>query len=163
MEIQNAQFLTLKQKIRIALSVFAIYWPIRQYLRRDYFGWTTIEHDWLIWLVELVVTVLYFTFWLNVTEWIEQRFVGSFRTSFLGESKLPAKLTTLFIAGLLAVFLIVAMELCGERYIMPWIVMIGSGRFDATSQEPEIPRIIGEVIPIFKIPKLKKLTQGWSL
>lgn len=104
MEIQTAQFLTLKQKIRIALSVFAIYWPIRQYLRRDYVGWTTIEHDWLIWLVELVVTVLYFTFWLNVTEWIEQRFVGSFQTSFLGESKLPTKLVTLFIAGLLAVF-----------------------------------------------------------
>ena len=103
MEIQNAQFLTLNQKIRIALSVFAIYWPIRQYLRRDYVGWETIEHDWFIWLVELVVTVLYFTFWLNVTEWIEQRFVGFFPTRFLGESKLPAKLTTLLIAGLLAV------------------------------------------------------------
>ena len=104
MEVQNAQFLSLNQKIRIALSVFAIYWPIRQYLRRDYFGWKTIEHDWLIWLVELVVTVLYFTFWLNVTEWIEQRFGGSFQTRFWGESTLPAKLATLLIAGLLAVF-----------------------------------------------------------
>lgn len=69
MEIQNAQFLSLKQKIRLALSVFAIYWPIRQYLRRDYFGWKTIEHDWQIWVVELVVTVLYFTFWLKSLFW----------------------------------------------------------------------------------------------
>ena len=103
MDTFNNQFLSFNQKIRLALSVFAIYWPIRQYVSLDHLGWDIIQKNWLLWLVELVVTVLYFTFWLSVTEWIEQRFVGSFRTGFLVEFKLPAQLATLVIAGLLAV------------------------------------------------------------
>ncbi|QMW04722.1 sensor histidine kinase [Spirosoma foliorum] len=103
MDTLNAQFLSFNQKIRLALSVFAIYWPIRQYVSLDHLDWDIIQKNWLLWLIELVVTVLYFTFWLSVTEWIEQRFVGSFRTGFLVEFKLPAQLLTLLIAGLLAV------------------------------------------------------------
>ncbi|GAB4038419.1 sensor histidine kinase [Spirosoma gilvum] len=103
MDSSNPGFLSLNQKIRLALSVFAIYWPIRLYVSIDYFDWGIIQKSWLIWLIELVITVLCFTFWLSVTEWIEQRFVGQLRTGFLVEFKLPAQIATLVVAGLLAV------------------------------------------------------------
>ena len=103
MEIQNTHLLSLQQKIRLALIVFAIYWPIRLYVNLDHFGWQTLKHNWLLWVVEVVVTVLSFTFWLSVTEWIEQRFVGPFRAGYLIELNLPAQFATLAVAGLLAV------------------------------------------------------------
>ena len=103
MEIKNTQRLSLQQKIQLALSVFAIYWPIRLYVNLDHFDWQTLGHNWLLWVVEVVVTVLSFTFWLSVTEWIEQRLVGPFRAGYLTEFNLPAQFATLAVAGLLAV------------------------------------------------------------
>jgi two-component system LytT family sensor kinase len=62
-----------------------------------------LDHVWPLWLMEIAFTILFFALWLNVTEWIQQRFFNQSGKEFLVEFKLPAQLATLVIAGALAV------------------------------------------------------------
>jgi hypothetical protein len=103
MNSPSVRYLTIPQKVRLALSVFAIYWPIRLYINTDSLNWNTVQEDWPIWIVEFIVTVLFFTFWLSVTEWLEQQFVGWLKGDFLLEFKLSAQLVSFLVAAALAV------------------------------------------------------------
>jgi hypothetical protein len=97
--------LTLSQKVGLATSVFAIYWPIRLYLNIDpeRLGWPFLQRVWAVWLVEIPLTTLFFVGWLSITEWLEEKFFKRSRQDFLIDMKWPAKLATLLIAGALAI------------------------------------------------------------
>ncbi|GAB3919811.1 sensor histidine kinase [Larkinella terrae] len=103
--------LTNLQKWQLAASVFAIYWPIRIYVNwpiklansPNTFNWLILDRVWPLWLMEIAFTIFFFTLWLRVTEWIQQRFFNQMGKEFLVEFKLPAQLATLVIAGALAV------------------------------------------------------------
>ncbi|GAB3336546.1 hypothetical protein GCM10027299_46710 [Larkinella ripae] len=99
------------QKWQLAASVFAIYWPIRVYANWPILpdnvpegtNWLFLNRVWPLWVMEIVFTILFFALWLNVTEWIQQRFFNQLGKEFLVEFKLPAQLATLVVAGALAV------------------------------------------------------------
>ncbi|RAJ08211.1 histidine kinase [Chitinophaga skermanii] len=100
----NAHYsIPLQQKIRLALGVYAIYWPIRIYVNHDDFGIHAISRDWLIWIVELILTTAYFTLWLVFTERIEQQLKHSFLSRSFKDHSLTWKILMLVIAALLAV------------------------------------------------------------
>lgn len=97
----NQYTLTLAQKLRLSTSVFLIYWPLRIYLNvsPDHLGW----HVGLVWLVEIPFTILLFTLWLSVTEWLMERLFRRSQPDFLIDVNLPAQLMTLLVAGALAI------------------------------------------------------------
>ncbi|RRB07450.1 sensor histidine kinase [Larkinella rosea] len=103
--------LTNLQKWQLAASVFAIYWPIRIYVNwpirpansLNTHNWLILDRVWPLWLMEIAFTIFFFTLWLSVTEWMQQRFFNQKGKEFLVEFKLPAQLATLVIAGALAV------------------------------------------------------------
>ncbi len=97
--------LKLAQKVRLAASVFVVYWPLRLYLNIDpeRAGLPFLQRAWLIWLFEIPLTILFFTGWLTITEWLEKKFFRQPGQNFLIDTKWPAQLATLVIAGTLAV------------------------------------------------------------
>ncbi|GAB3270745.1 hypothetical protein GCM10027347_41630 [Larkinella harenae] len=103
--------LTNLQKWQLAASVFVIYWPIRVYTNwpiwigksPENYVEEMLNRIWPLWLMEIIFTMLFFILWLNVTEWIQQRFFNQLGKEFLVEFTLPAQLATLVIAGALAV------------------------------------------------------------
>lgn len=95
--------LTRVQKLQLAASVFAIYWPIRLYLNIDQWNWRTFQYSWLIWILEIPLTILFFTGWLSVTEWLEKKIVRQPGPDFLIDVKWPAQLARLVVAGALAI------------------------------------------------------------
>ncbi|GAB3258522.1 hypothetical protein GCM10027347_21870 [Larkinella harenae] len=103
METSDNVNLTLPQKIRLAASVFAIYWPLRFYINLNYLDWAFFRAYWIIWLLEIPITVSLFTFWLSITEWIENKLYGRPGRLFQLDVKLPVQLATLLIAGTLSV------------------------------------------------------------
>ncbi|GAB4038829.1 hypothetical protein [Spirosoma jeollabukense] len=98
-------YLTLTQKVRLALSVFAIYWSIKLYIFFDHLTWEGVQRFWWVWLLEITMTVLFFTAWLSLSERLEHWYVGWSESDFLVNIKLPAKLATLLVAGALAIVL----------------------------------------------------------
>ena len=54
------------------------------------------------WIIEIILSVLFFYAWISVTEWLQQRLFKQFGEGFLIEFKLPAQLATLAIASALA-------------------------------------------------------------
>ncbi|GAA4457744.1 hypothetical protein GCM10023189_28960 [Nibrella saemangeumensis] len=103
--------LTLSQKVRLAASVFAIYWPIRLYLNIDHWSWTTFRYVWVLWLLEIPLTILFITGWLSVTEWLEEKFFSKSRRDYLIDVKWSAQLATFLTAGALAVMFNVGFHL----------------------------------------------------
>lgn len=99
----RGNYLTNRQRWQLATTVFAIYWPIRLYVAINQFSLTLIEKVWPFWLMEIIVTILFFGLWLTVSDWFQQRIFKLFHTGFLIEFDLPAQLATLIIAGGLAV------------------------------------------------------------
>lgn len=97
--------LTNRQKWQLALSVFVIYWPIRLYVNipAHYVSWSFLVRNIPFWILETILSVLFFYAWINVTEWLQQRFFKRFGDGFLIEFKIPAQLATLGIASALAV------------------------------------------------------------
>lgn len=94
--------LTNRQKWQLALSVFAIYWPVRLYVNVQH---PTLDF-WLrttpFFVMEILVTVAFFYLWISVIDWVQQRSFARFGNDFLVEFKLPAQLTTLLIASAMA-------------------------------------------------------------
>jgi len=95
--------LTNQQRWQMAATVFAIYWPIRLYVAIDRFSLTLLERVWPFWMMEIIVTILFFGLWITVSDWFQQRIFRLFHTGFLIEFDLPAQLLTLLVAGGLAV------------------------------------------------------------
>ena len=104
METSDTINLTLNQKIRLAANVFAIYWPLRFYINLDSLDWAKFRTFIVyIWLSEIPITIALFTFWLVLTEWLENRIFSNAGGVFRRSNKLPAQLATLLIAGMLSV------------------------------------------------------------
>jgi two-component system, LytTR family, sensor kinase len=95
--------LTFSQKARLAASIFAIYWPLRIYLNVDSWNWLMIQRGWMVWIIEVPLTILFFIGWLSVTEWLEARIFKRPAQDFLIDFKWPAQVATLVIASALAV------------------------------------------------------------
>ncbi|AUD05814.1 sensor histidine kinase [Spirosoma pollinicola] len=95
--------LTNRQRWQLATTVFAIYWPIRLYVAVNQFSLALIGKVWPFWIMEIVVTILFFGLWLTVIDWFQQRIFRLFHKGFLIEFDLPAQLATLLLAGGLAV------------------------------------------------------------
>ncbi|GAB3016696.1 sensor histidine kinase [Spirosoma pulveris] len=97
-----ANRLTTSQKWQLALSVFVIYFPIRLYVNVPTLTWLLMARNVPFWIVETILTVLFFYAWLTVTEWLQQVLFKRFGEGFLIEFKIPAQLATLGIASALA-------------------------------------------------------------
>ncbi|MDB5242576.1 MAG: histidine kinase [Spirosoma sp.] len=95
--------LTSWQKWQLALSVYVVYWPIRLYVNIATFTWAFIVHNIPFWLIEIILSVLFFYAWITVAEWLQKFFFKRFGEGFLIEFKIPAQLATLVIASALAV------------------------------------------------------------
>ncbi|GAB4017846.1 sensor histidine kinase [Spirosoma koreense] len=95
--------LTNSQKWQLALSVFVVYWPIRLYANGATFSWLFSLRQMPFWILETILTVLFFYAWITVTEWLQQHFFHRFGEGFLIEFKIPAQIATLIIASALAV------------------------------------------------------------
>ncbi len=94
--------LTNLQKWQLALSVFVIYWPIRLYVNTSNLSWLLATRNIPFWILEIILSVLFFYAWITVTEWLQQRLFKQFGEGFLIEFKIPAQLATLAIASALA-------------------------------------------------------------
>ncbi len=94
--------LTNRQKWQLALSVFVIYWPIRLYVNTANLSWLLVTRNIPFWILEIILSVLFFYAWITVTEWLQQRLFKQFGEGFLIEFKIPAQLATLAIASALA-------------------------------------------------------------
>lgn len=94
--------LTTSQKWQLAISVFVIYWPIRLYVNISSLSWLLMGRNIPFWILETMLTVLFFFAWLTVTEWLQQVLFRRFGEGFLIEFKIPAQLATLVIASTLA-------------------------------------------------------------
>jgi hypothetical protein len=103
MDVSDNVNLTLTQKARLAATVFAIYWPLRFYINLNSFDWDKISAFWLgIWLSEIPITIALFTFWLSLTEWLENKLNGQSGRLFQLNGKFAVQLATLLIAAVLS-------------------------------------------------------------
>jgi two-component system LytT family sensor kinase len=109
-------YLTNRQRWQLATTVFAIYWPIRLYVAINQFSLTLIRKVWPFWIMEIIVTILFFYLWITVTDWFHQRIFRLFNKGFLIEFNLPAQLATLLLAVGLAV-------LFNMGFYRLWLVM----------------------------------------
>ncbi|WP_128546713.1 sensor histidine kinase [Larkinella soli] len=94
--------LTLRQKWQLAQSVFVIYWPIRLYMNIDAVDGTFILHMLPFWTLEVTLTLIFFFFWISVSEWLQQRMMKGRGQKALVEIKLPIQVATLVVAFALA-------------------------------------------------------------
>lgn len=95
--------LTIRQRWQLALSVFAVYWPIRLYVNLPELSGAVMLRMLPLWLLEIPLSVLFFYVWIAVTEWLRQRLLHRFGEPFLLEFRLPAQLMTLVVASALAI------------------------------------------------------------
>jgi signal transduction histidine kinase len=95
--------LTNYQKWQLALSVFVIYWPIRMYVNGATWNWLFMARNIPFWVLEIILSILFFYAWITVTEWLQQRFFSRFGNGFFIEFKIPAQIATMAIASALAV------------------------------------------------------------
>ncbi|GAB3998136.1 hypothetical protein GCM10028807_45020 [Spirosoma daeguense] len=95
--------LTTAQRWQLALSVFVIYWPIRMYVNGASLNWLLMPRNIPFWILQIIVSILFLYLWINVMEWLQQRYVTRFGDGFFIEFKIPAQIATLFIASILAV------------------------------------------------------------
>ncbi|SEI41824.1 Histidine kinase [Dyadobacter koreensis] len=89
-----------KEKWQLALSIVAIYLPIRIYVSNPQITILIVQNKLPFWVVELVLNILFFRVWINIIEYIQ------FVVQLLSEKlsfRLPINLTTFLIGGILAV------------------------------------------------------------
>lgn len=138
----NDKYLSTKQKLKLAGTVFVIYWPIRQYINHSPLGWQTVKSDWLIWIVEVFVTIIFFTLWLSLTEWLEKIIFKGKKVHFLNDFRWPVQLFILVVAGFLAISFNIAYHrlwhLVDNRYlqdayteiVQPQSISLGKNDYD---------------------------------
>ncbi len=103
MDASVAYRLTFPQKLWLALSVFIIYWPIRLYINIPVWEWRMLARNWFFWIIEIAITVSFFTFWLSFTEWLEQQMAFLFRRGFRTRFTILGQILTFIVAVALAV------------------------------------------------------------
>lgn len=148
--------LTKWQKWSLATTIFAIYWPIRLYVHIDHFSIAFLQRMWPFWVMEIVVTILFFGLWLTVMEWIQQRFFSQMNREFLIEFSLPAQLATLVVAGALAVLFNI-----GFYYM--WVSMAGIERFQHTQPLLHAKTQKSFTLPLEERDRRRKIDNGLTI
>ncbi|MFD2937520.1 sensor histidine kinase [Spirosoma flavum] len=105
MDSFSANYLTLSQKIRLALSVLAIYWPIRVYVNVSPLSWAVVGHNLPFFAMEGVLTFGLLLGWVFLMDQLQGRLMHQFGQADTGELRLPIQLITLLVAvGLALLF-----------------------------------------------------------
>ncbi|MBC7571127.1 MAG: histidine kinase [Spirosoma sp.] len=94
--------LTGRQKWQLAVSVFVVYWPIRLYVNISSPAWAFRATRIPFFVLEIVLSLLFFFLWISITEWIQRRLFRWFGDGFLLEFRIPDQLATLLIASIIA-------------------------------------------------------------
>lgn len=94
--------LTTRQKWQLALSVFVVYWPIRLYINISSPAWALRVTRIPFYVLEILLSLLFFFLWISITEWIQRRLFRWFGDGFLLEFRIPAQLATLLISSVMA-------------------------------------------------------------
>lgn len=94
--------LTDGQKVRLALSVLIIYWPIRLY--QNIPGWDSdlVTNKLPFFVVEGLLTFGFMLGWVYLIDALYQRLVSQFGNAGTGELRLPAQLLLLVAAVVMA-------------------------------------------------------------
>ncbi|AUD05810.1 sensor histidine kinase [Spirosoma pollinicola] len=105
MDSPSANYLTIRQKVRLALSVLAIYWPIRVYVNISPLSWVVVGHNLPFLAVELVLTFVLLLGWVFLMDELQGRLMRRFGQTDTGELQLPTQLLTVVVAvGLALLF-----------------------------------------------------------
>ncbi len=94
--------LTSRQKWQLAVSVFVVYWPIRLYVNVSSPAWAFRATRIPFFILEILLSLLFFFLWISITEWIQHRLFRWFGDGFLLEFRVPDQLATLLIASIIA-------------------------------------------------------------
>ena len=94
--------LSFQQKFKLAISVFCIYWPLRVYINVEVLSWKMAGFSLLLWIVEFVVTILFFIFWLSITELLQKTVFLKVKSDYIVDLKILVQLAILAVAGGLA-------------------------------------------------------------
>jgi len=95
--------LTGRQKWQLALGLAIIYVPLRIYMNVLVIDQAIFFHKLPLWIMELLITTVFFTVWIKVIEGLQQYLVGKFGESFFDDFRFLNQLFTLLIAIVLAV------------------------------------------------------------
>ncbi|GAB2558299.1 sensor histidine kinase [Spirosoma areae] len=105
MDSFSANFLTLNQKIRLALSVLIIYWPIRVSVNINALNWAVLGHNLPFLLVEGVLTFGFLLGWVFLMDELQGRLTQRFGQTDTGELRWPTQVFTIVVAvGLALLF-----------------------------------------------------------
>ena len=148
--------LTYRQKWQLTTTICAIYFPIRVYVHVDHFSVELVQRVWPLWIMEIIVTILFFGLWLSVTDWIQQRFFSQMNKEFLIEFDLPAQLVTFIVAGALAVVFNVAFHRL-------WVTMSGVERFQHTQPIHTQSSILPEAIRLEQRNQRRRIDNGLTV
>ncbi|MBC7569079.1 MAG: hypothetical protein H7319_05015 [Spirosoma sp.] len=89
------QSLRAGQKVRIALSLLIIYWPVRLY--QNIGGWNAdlMTQKLLFFMVEGLLTFCFLLGWVYLIDWMQQRLMHQLGREETGQLRLPAQLLLL--------------------------------------------------------------------
>lgn len=105
MSLSSTNYLTGNQRIRLAISVLAIYWPIRVYVNISPLSWAVVGQNTPFLVLELGLTFALLLGWVVLMDELQGRLLHRFGQADTGELRLPAQLLTLLVAvGLALVF-----------------------------------------------------------
>lgn len=98
--------LNRRQKWRLALNLLVIYYPILLYMFTP--QWAGLRRELTSFLLQFGTLLPFYFVWLNLAEWLQYRLFNWFGADFLLRLRLPAQLTLVAIAAVLAIsFLVV--------------------------------------------------------
>jgi two-component system, LytTR family, sensor kinase len=95
--------LTSRQKWQLAFGLAIIYVPLRIYMNVALIDQAIFFHKLPLWIMELLITTVFFTIWIRVIEWLQQYIVAYFGEAFFDDFRFLNQLFTLLIAIVLAV------------------------------------------------------------
>lgn len=144
--------LTAHQKLTLATTVFAVYWPIRLYVNIDSVSWSFLQGRWPFLLLEITITIPFFILWLTVTEWLQDRFFNRRNKGFLVDFNWPTQLITFLAAGALAVF-------------FNLVVFRGLWQLMATELQVNTPKfnLPKSTVPLLEVKRRVKVFNGLTI
>jgi two-component system LytT family sensor kinase len=95
--------LTNRQKLELGAGVAFIYLPLRIYMNVLGIDQATFLHKFPLWVIELTITIIFFSLWIIVTEWLQHYIAGIWGEDVLDEFRFLNQFFTLLIAIGLAV------------------------------------------------------------
>lgn len=135
MEPQPGDHLPLRQKAKLAFSVFIIYWPIRFYQNLPGFDGGMLSRKLPFFLVEMALTFVLLLGWIQLIDWWQQRLIPRLDRGAPGSIRFPVQLFTLVVAVGLAL---------GFNNVFGWVHgRMDDGlerRFPALGQAPDRSR-----------------------